>query len=743
VTDPIAPQLIALVGGFHATPFDLLGAHPGGSDASLADATTLVRVWSPGAERVDVICGDQVEAGIRIHDVGLFEATFEGNAAVDGYQIAVDGGEPQPDAYGFGPVRSDADLERIREARGRTHEVLGAHTTVHEGVEGTVFAVWAPGAKAVSVVGGFNDWKPTRHPMRMRGSSGVWELFIPAVRAGGLYKYRVLSRVDDQERLKSDPCGRSMQLRPLTASIVPHAEGHPWGDREWLNTRAERQASDRPISVYEVHLGSWKRHPGAKAREGEPGWLTYRELADELVPYVKALGFTHVELLPITEHPFDGSWGYQTVGYFAPTSRHGSADDLRYLIDAAHEAGIGVILDWVPAHFPRDPHGLGRFDGTHLYEHADPRRGVHPDWGTYIFNYGRKEVVAFLGSSALHWIESFHIDGIRLDAVASMLYLDYSRDEGAWLPNQYGGRENIEATAFLRLLNETIHEEHPGVLVMAEESTAWPGVTHSVSQGGLGFDVKWNMGWMHDTLEVMQADPLLRKGMFDKLTFGITYAFSERFLLAFSHDEVVHLKKSMLRKMPGSVLDKFAGLRLLYGYMWTQPGKKLLFMGAELGAWNEWDEEGELDWALADEPMHAGMLRWVTALNAFYTTTSALHETDSDGRGFEWIDCHDKDRTTLTYLRWSREWQNHVVVAANFTPIAWEGYRIPVPFAGSYEVALNSDDAEFGGAGVLEARSFATVDGELFGRGQWVELTVPPLAVVVLSHVTGAATTTP
>jgi len=481
------------------------------------------------------------------------------------------------------------------------------------------------------------------------------------------------------------------------------------------------------MAIYEVHLGSWRR------REDEGGrWLGYRELANELVEYVLEAGFTHVELLPITEHPFDGSWGYQPIGLFAPTCRHGTPEDFKHLVDRCHQAGIGVILDWVPAHFPRDAHGLGRFDGTALYEHADPRMGVHPDWGTYIFNYDRPEVVAFLISSALYWLEEFHIDGLRLDAVASMLYLDYSRDEGAWVPNEFGGRENIAATAFLRTLNETVHVEHPGVTLSAEESTAWPGVTHSVSAGGLGFDLKWNMGWMHDTLEVVQADALFRKGMYDKLTFGITYAFAERFLLPFSHDEVVHLKGSMLRKMPGGTLDRFANLRLLYGYMWTQPGKKLLFMGGELATWHEWDAEGELDWPLLDEPLHRGVHDWVRSLNRAYRTHPALHEQDWSGHGFEWIDCHDPDRTTLAWLRWSRDWASYVVVVCNFTPVAWPTYRIAVPFAGRYEVLLDSTSADFGGAGTFDASALDTVDEPWLGRDQYLEVTLPPLSMIAL-----------
>jgi len=670
----------------------------------------------------------------RLDDADVFVASLSGGATPPRYRVRVDGGE-RDDPYRFAPVRTDEDFARLREPDGQVHEVLGAHPIRHEGVDGVLFVVWAPRARAVSVTGSFNRWSAVAHPMRARGSSGAWELFVPGVEPGALYKYRIVGHLSGAPALKADPCGRAMQLRPETASVVTAPSTYRWGDESWLQARATQAESRIPVSIYEVHLSSWRRKEGAVPREGEPGWLDYRALADELIPYVTELGFTHIELLPVTEHPYDASWGYQTVGYFAPTARHGDADGLRYLVDKAHQAGIGVILDWVPAHFPRDAHGLGRFDGTALYEHADPRKGVHPDWGTYIFNYGRAEVVAFLVSSALYWIEGFHIDGLRLDAVASMLYLDYSRDEGAWVPNRFGGRENIEATAFLRTLNETIHREHPGVTVGAEESTAWPGVTHPVAEGGLGFDMKWNMGWMHDTLEVVEADPLFRRGMYDKLTFGITYAFAERFLLPFSHDEVVHLKGSMLRKMPGETLDRFATLRLLYGYMWTQPGKKLLFMGGELAAWHEWDAEGTLDWPLLDAPMHRGVHDWIGALNRAYRDRPALHEQDWSGDGFEWIDCHDRDRTTLAWIRWSREWNEFVVVVCNFTPVAWEGYRLAVPYAGRYEVVLDSGAEAFGGAGALEATTFETVDEPHLGRDQYVELTLPPLTMLTFALV--------
>ncbi len=725
MTIDLDTAIAALIKGSIATPFEVLGIHP-----SPRGGYT-VRAWVPGADEIQVARDGELVRMERIHVDGVFEARFPKASGEFPYHLRVDGGQPFEDPYRFGPVRTDAELERTRQPGGRVHELLGAHQTDLDGVAGTVFAVWAPAARAVSLIGDFNRWDPRRHPMRNRGPSGVWELFLPGVGNGELYKYRSLPGVG-HTRIKADPCGRSMQVRPDTASVIVAPTDYAWGDDAWLRRRGG--AAHRPLSIYEVHVGSWRRHPGARPREGYPGWKSYRELADELVGHAKELGFTHLELLPITEHPYDASWGYQTVGYFAPTSRYGTPDDLRYLVDRAHRQGVGVILDWVPAHFPRDDHGLARFDGTYLYEHADPRKGVHPDWGTHIFNYGRPEVVSFLVSSALYWIEEFHIDGLRLDAVASMLYLDYSREEGQWIPNEFGGRENIEAAQFLRQLNETLHEAHPDVLVMAEESTAWPGVTHPVRDGGLGFDLKWNMGWMNDTLEFVQSDPAVRKEVYEKLTFSLTYAFSERFLLPFSHDEVVHLKRSMLSKMPGDVLQQHAGLRLLYGYMWAHPGKKLLFMGGELGVWNEWDEEGELDWALAKEPLHAGLMRWVRALNELDATEAALHELDFDGRGFEWLDCHDTERTTLSFLRWSRDWGECIVVVCNFATVPWTEYRLAVPQAGRYRVLLDSCAAEFGGGDELEAQELGTREGSLFDREQYLELTLPPLSVIFLKR---------
>ena len=635
------------------------------------------------------------------------------------------------DPYRFAPALDEDQLARIRSPEGRVHEILGAHPVRHEGVSGVRFSVWAPWAASVCVVGDFNGWAPWLHPLRSRGDSGVWELFLPNVAAGRLYKYLVRTRTD-QVIEKTDPCARAIALRPDTASRVVQESGHEWSDEKWMARRAADSLNSSPVSIYEVHLGSWRRHPGADPKSGEPGWLTYGELADQLLPYVKELGFTHIELLPITEHPLDGSWGYQTTGYFAPTSRYGDPDDLRGFVDRAHGMGIGVLLDWVPAHFPRDPAGLGRFDGTHLYEHADPRKGLHPDWETYIFNLSRPEVVSFLISSALYWIEEFHIDGLRLDAVASMLYLDYSRKDGEWIPNAQGGRENDEAIEFLKTLNGVVEELHPDVWMVAEESTAWPRVSHGVEDGGLGFGGKWNMGWMNDTLEVMALDPLFRKGSFDKLTFSPMYAFSERFVLPLSHDEVVHMKGSLLTKMPGSLDQQAANLRTLLGYMWTHPGKKLLFMGGEWGVRREWDHEGTLDWDLLDQPVHKGLQNWVAALNRLYAQEPALHATDWDGRGFEWLDCHDRDRSVLSFLRWAPDWTDPLVVVVNFTPTRWEDFRLAVPYAGTYRTVLSSDDVRFGGSGEWSKEPLDTEAQPLHGRDHSTLLTVPPHGVLVL-----------
>jgi 1,4-alpha-glucan branching enzyme len=595
-------------------------------------------------------------------------------------------------------------------------------------VEGTHFSVWAPNAATVSVVGSFNGWNPDAHPMRSLGDTGVWQAFVPGVMPGALYKYHVVTRLRGASVDKADPFGFAMQRRPDTASVVWEDGRYAWRDGAWMEARAKRQSLDNPISIYEVHPGSWKR-----SREGEEGWLSWRELAETLIPYVRDLGYTHLELLPVSEHPFDGSWGYQPVGYYAPTSRFGSPDDFRAFVDAAHQAGIGVILDWVPAHFPRDEHGLGFFDGTHLYEHADPRQGVHKDWGTFVFNFGRPQVSGFLLANALYWLDRFHIDGLRVDAVASMLYLDYSRGEGEWVPNQYGGRENLEAVAFLRGFNDLVHDRFPGVLTIAEESTSWPKVTGPTKAGGLGFDLKWNMGWMHDTLEYMKADPLYRKGLQAKLTFSIWYATSERFLLPFSHDEVVHGKRALLTKMPGDVPKRFANLRALLGYMFAHPGKKLLFMGAEFGQWREWSHDRQLDWHLLDEdPSHRAMQRYVRDLNRTLAAEPALHELDSDPAGFHWIDFQDDDQSVIAFLRKARNPEDFVVVVVHFTPVVRRSYRVGVPSPGPYRVLLSGDDAEYGGSGLPDSREVEAEATAWHGMEWSIEITLPPLTAVYL-----------
>jgi 1,4-alpha-glucan branching enzyme len=607
----------------------------------------------------------------------------------------------------------------------RTHEKLGAHITEVNGIAGTHFAVWAPNAEKVSVIGDFNNWDPERNPMRNRGPTGFWECFIGGVGPGTLYKYWVKSRHHDYVSERADPYGFASEIRPQTASRVWDLSGFEWNDADWMATRGQRNALDAPISIYEVHLGSWMRAP-----EEDNRWLTYRELAARLADYSEHMGFTHVELLPVSEHPFDGSWGYQTVGYFAPTSRFGTPDDFMYFVDTLHRRGIGVIIDWVPAHFPTDGHGLGYFDGTHLYEHADPRQGLHPDWDTFVFNYGRSEVANFLISNAIFWLEKYHIDGLRVDAVASMLYLDYGRREGEWVPNRFGGRENLEAIEFFRRLNSKVYEEYPEVMTIAEESTAWPMVSRPVYLGGLGFGYKWNMGWMHDMLEYMSQDPVYRAYHHGKITFSMLYAFSENFILPFSHDEVVHGKSSMLGKMPGDDWRKFANLRLLYGYMTGHPGKKLLFMGCEFGQWREWNHDTGLDWHLLEYQPHQGLQRWVRDLNTFYRGEPALYELDADQRGFEWIDCNDSRYSVVSFLRRGRSADNAIVFVCNFTPVPRYNYRVGVPFSGFWKEVLNSDAPLYGGSGQGNLGGVHAAPVGMHGRAYSLTLTLPPLGMV-------------
>jgi 1,4-alpha-glucan branching enzyme len=610
----------------------------------------------------------------------------------------------------------------------RIYEKLGAHLAERDETVGVRFAVWAPDAREVSVIGDFNGWRPGSHPLHPVRSSGVWEGFIAGLQAGALYKYSITSRVQNYRVDKADPCGFATEIRPQTASKVWDLSGYAWEDTEWMKRRGRANALDAPLSIYEIHLGSWRRVP----EEGNR-WLTYRELAPRLTEYVRHMGFTHVEFLPISEHPFDGSWGYQPVGYFAPTSRFGTPDDFMFLIDTLHQHGIGVILDWVPAHFPRDEHGLGYFDGTHLYEHADPRQREHRDWGTFIFNYGRREVSNFLISNALFWLDKYHIDGLRVDAVASMLYLDYSRKEGDWIPNQYGGRENLDAVAFLRRFNERVYSEYPDVLTIAEESTAWPMVSRPTYVGGLGFGLKWDMGWMHDTLTYYSLDPVHRKYHQDKLTFRMLYAFTENYVLPLSHDEVVHGKQSLLSKMPGDDWQKFANLRLLFGCLFTQPGKKLLFMGGEFGQWREWNHDASLDWDLLNQPLHQGLQRWVRDLNTLYRGEPALHQLDCDPAGFEWIDCNDADQGVLTFLRKGKDPNASVVIACNFTPVPRHNYLVGVPRDGVWAELLNSDAPLYGGSGQGNFGSVTAAPLPCHGRLYSVNLTLPPLAVVAFN----------
>ena len=624
------------------------------------------------------------------------------------------------------PFLTEYDLYLFGEGNHtRAYEKMGAQVTTVGGKKGTHFAVWAPNGRRVSVIGDFNGWNPHQHQMSPRGTSGIWECFVPGIGHGELYKYAITSQHNGYSVEKTDPYGFAAEMRPRTASRVWDLSGFAWSDQEWMTHRLHRHSLTAPISIYEVHLGSWMRVP----EEGNR-WLTYRELADRLTDYVHDMGYTHVEFMPIAEYPFDGSWGYQVAGYYAPTSRFGTPQDFMHLINRLHERGIGVILDWVPAHFPRDQHGLGYFDGTHLYEHADPRLGAHQDWGTFIFNYGRCEVSNFLISNALFWLDKYHIDGLRVDAVASMLYLDYSRKEGEWLPNKYGGRENLEAISFLRRFNERVYAEHPGAMTIAEESTSWPMVSRPTYLGGLGFGLKWDMGWMHDTLSYFAQDPVHRKFHQDQLTFRMLYAFTVHLMLPLSHDEVVHGKKSLLSKMPGDDWQKFANLRALLGYMYAQPGKKLLFMGEEWGQWQEWNHDHSLDWSLLQWGPHRGLQRWVRDLNTLYRAERSMHELDCQPEGFEWVDCNDSDQSVVSLLRKSREPGDCVLFVLNFTPVPRPDYHVGVGAAGRWTEILNSDATIYGGSGMGNMGAASTVPEPCHGRPHALVCTLPPLSIL-------------
>jgi 1,4-alpha-glucan branching enzyme len=625
---------------------------------------------------------------------------------------------------------TDGDLYLFNEgSHYRLYEKLGAHPLLIDGNDGTYFAVWAPNAKQVSVTGKFNGWNKLSHPLRPQGQSGIWEGFIPGVGRGALYKYHIVSRHRGYRADKADPLAFYNEVPPKTASVVWDLD-YSWGDQAWMQKRRERNGLDAPISIYEVHLGSWRRLPEERNRS-----LTYRELAPLLTEYVKQMGFTHIEFLPVMEHPFYGSWGYQITGYFAPTSRYGTPQDFMYLVDYLHRRDIGVILDWVPSHFPNDEHGLGYFDGTHLYEHKDPKQGIHPDWNSFIFNYSRNEVRSFLFSNAQFWLDKYHIDGLRVDAVASMLYLDYGRKEGEWIPNKYGGRENLEAITFLRRFNEAVYQENPGVQTIAEESTAWPMVSRPIYVGGLGFGLKWDMGWMHDTLEYMTRDPIYRKYHHNNLTFRLIYAFFENFVLPLSHDEVVYGKKSLLSKMPGDDWQKFANLRLLLGYMYAQPGKKLLFMGGEFGQWREWVHDESLEWHLLNNPPHSGLKRWVEDLNRLYRSQPALYQLDFEQAGFEWIDCNDIEHSVVSLIRKGRSSDDTVLVACNFTPLTHYNYRVGVPRPGFWRELLNSDAKEYGGSGQGNLGGVEAAPIPLHGRPYSLTFVLPPLATVFFKRV--------
>ncbi|SDG76892.1 1,4-alpha-glucan branching protein GlgB [Roseospirillum parvum] len=713
-------------------PFTLLGLHRRG------DGVLVIRVFDPRAEALtllDAADDSPLVALAKVHPDGLFAAEVPGREAWFPYRLArTVGGETAvvEDPYRFPPWLGETDVYLIAEGtHQRPYERLGAHPTVYEGVPGVAFAVWAPNARRVSVVGDFNDWDGRVHMMRSRGGAGLWELFIPHLVAGALYKFEIRAADGSLLPLKFDPYGFYGEKRPANAAIVHGLTDFPWTDEGWIRAReAAAGGLDRPMSIYEVHLGSWARVP-----EDEHRFLSYDELGDRLVPYVRDLGFTHIELLPIHEHPFDGSWGYQPVGLYAPTSRFGDPSAFKRFIDRCHNAGIGVIIDWVPGHFPTDAHALGLFDGTHLYEHADPRKGRHMDWDTLIYNFGRIEVRNFLIANALYWIEQFHIDGLRVDAVASMLYLDYSRQDGEWIPNQHGGNENLEAIDFLKRLNELVYELGRGAMTIAEESTAWPMVSRPTYLGGLGFGYKWNMGWMHDTLEYFKKDPIHRRWHQNQLTFGLLYAFNENFILPLSHDEVVHGKGSLFGRMAGDRWQKFANLRAYYGFMWAHPGKQLLFMGGELGQEREWDEDQSLDWHLLEDPLNRGVKDLVGELNRLYVATPALYQQDFDPRGFEWIDGSDADNSVLSWIRWPRDGSAPIVCVANLTPQVLQGYRVGVPWPGAYHERLNTDDSRFGGSGVGNGPLVDSEPVEGHGRPHSLLLTLPPLATVWLQPV--------
>lgn len=724
---PPMEEIEALIACEHADPHSMLGAHP--VDRPGMEAT-IIRTFHPEAVSAEVCLDDgRCLEMTRIHEGGLYACNVEGRPWPFDYRIKLalpDGSSKEIlDPYRFLPTFGDLDLHLIGEGRHyRLYERMGAHLRIVDGVSGVSFAVWAPNAKRVSVIGDFNRWDGRINPMRSLGGSGIWELFIPGMRAGELYKYEIKTQEEDL-RIKTDPYAFAMEERPKTGSVVWDLDTYKWNDIAWMKERAGRNYGEEPMAIYEVHLGSWMR----MLEEGNR-WLTYREIAPKLVEHVKKFGFTHIELLPVAEHPFDGSWGYQVTGYFAVTSRHGTPEDFMFFVDTCHQNGIGIIMDWVPAHFPKDDYSLRWFDGTALYEHADPRMGEHRDWGTLIFNYGRTEVANFLLANALFWLDKYHIDALRVDAVASMLYLDYSRQDSEWLPNKYGGKENIEAIDFVRRLNETLYSMYPGCFTVAEESTDWSGVSLPTYLGGLGFGFKWDMGWMHDTLVYFTKEPAHRKYHHNDLTFSMLYAYAENFILPLSHDEVVHGKCSLLSKMPGDEWQKFANLRTLLAYMYTHRGKKLLFMGMELATYNEWWHEVSLDWRLESDPMRQKFQAFLKDLGKLYLASPPLWQWDHVPGGFSWIDCNDSDNSVISFIRYSQN--KHLVCIFNLTPVPRYNYHIGVPASGGYREVLNSDSTFYGGSDIGNGGYIQAQPVSSHGHPQSIFLTLPPLACLIL-----------
>ncbi|MGP1397812.1 MAG: 1,4-alpha-glucan branching protein GlgB [Inquilinaceae bacterium] len=719
------PDIEAIVQAEHGDPFAVLGMHE-------RSGTLVVRTFQPSASAVQVVdaqTGAAVADLDQVHPAGAFEGPVPGRRHPFAYKLRVHhpGGVADiDDPYAFPPVLGELDMHLLIEGKHlRNYERMGAHPTEMNGVAGTSFAVWAPSARRAAVVGDFNGWDGRIHPMRLRIEAGVWEIFLPGVAAGARYKFEIKGPSGEMLPLKADPYAFYTERPPNTASVVHGSTASDWQDGAWMASRAGVHSVEAPISIYEVHSASWRRGDDNR-------YLTYDELADELVPYVRDMGFTHIELMPISEFPFDGSWGYQPIGLYAPTSRHGSPEQFQRFVDRCHQEGIGLLLDWVPGHFPTDPHGLGYFDGTHLYEHADPRQGFHMDWNTLIYNYGRVEVANYLLGNALFWMDRYHLDGLRVDAVASMLYLDYSREEGQWIPNRFGGRENLEAVDLLKRMNEEVYGQHPGAMTVAEESTAWPGVSRPTYTGGLGFGYKWNMGWMHDTLEFMSNDPIHRRYHHHEMTFGLLYAYSENFILPLSHDEVVHGKGSLLGKMPGDDWQKFANLRAYYGFMWSHPGKKLLFMGGEFAQRQEWNHNYSLDWHLLEDHMHRGMQGLVRDLNRLYRETPSLHRHDCAPEGFDWVGPQDIENSVLAYIRRGSADDPPVLILCNFTPVPREQYRVGVPVGGRWREVMNTDAGAYGGSNMGNGGGVDADAVEAHGRPHSLSLTLPPLATIML-----------